>query len=50
MESKNITITIDQLESLLKEAEKAHSKFEATLGKRDDDWPNWYAKYIFNKL
>lgn len=40
----------DKLEQLLKEAEKAHGEFEKTLGKRDEEWPAWYAEYIVNKL
>jgi hypothetical protein len=39
-----------QLEHLLKDAEKAHGVYESTLGKRDEDWPKWYAEFIINKL
>lgn len=43
-------VTVDELASLLKSAESAHADFEKTLGRRDDDWPTWYAKYILDSL
>lgn len=43
-------ITAERLTSLLKEAEKAHAKYEKKLGKRDTKWPEWYAKFILLKL
>ena len=43
-------VTVDELAGLLKDAEKAHGEFEATLGRRDDDWPKWYAKYVLDRL
>ena len=43
-------LTAEQLASLLREAEKAHGEYERTLGHRDDDWPDWYAAYIVQKL
>lgn len=38
------------LAELLRAAEKAHAEYEQTLGRRDDDWPEWYAHYIFERL
>jgi hypothetical protein len=43
-------LTQEQLGQLLKDAEKAHGEFEKTLGHRDEQWPEWYAEYIINKL
>ena len=45
-----MNLTKEQLEQLLKEAEKAHGIFEKTLGHRDEEWPAWYAEYIIDKL
>ena len=42
-------LTAEQLAALLREAERAHGKYERTLGHRDDDWPTWYATYIVKK-
>jgi hypothetical protein len=38
------------LASLLREAEKAHAKHEEKEGKKDAEWPSWYANYIVEKL
>jgi hypothetical protein len=43
-------LTKEALESLLKEAEKAHAEYEYALGHRDDDWATWYAGIIINRL
>ena len=39
-----------RLAVLLREAERAHGEFEKSLGRRDDDWPDWYAAYIAERL
>ncbi len=39
-----------RLAELLREAERAHGDYEKTLGRRDDDWPDWYAAYIAERL
>ena len=39
-----------RLAVLLREAERAHGDFEKSLGRRDDDWPDWYAAYIAERL
>ena len=39
-----------RLAMLLREAERAHGEYEKTLGHRDDDWPDWYAAYIAERL
>jgi hypothetical protein len=42
--------TKEDIEKLLREAEKAHGEYEQNLGKRDDNWPSWYAEFIVKKL
>jgi hypothetical protein len=39
-----------RLAILLREAERAHGEYEKSLGHRDDDWPDWYAAYIAQRL
>jgi hypothetical protein len=34
----------------LREAERAHGEYEKSLGRRDDDLPDWYAAYIAERL
>jgi hypothetical protein len=43
-------LSVAALADLLREAEQAHGEFEKTLGRRDEDWPSWYADYILKKL
>jgi hypothetical protein len=43
-------LTVADLAALLREAERAHGEYEKTLGRRDEDWPTWYADYILRKL
>lgn len=43
-------LTVAELADLLREAERAHGEFEKTLGRRDEDWPSWYADYMLKKL
>jgi Alcohol dehydrogenase GroES-like domain len=35
-----------ELASALRRAEAAHGEHEKRTGRRDADWPNWYAEYI----
>ncbi|CAE6486969.1 hypothetical protein [Candidatus Nitrosotenuis uzonensis] len=42
-------ISINELEKLLMEAEIAHKQYENEIGKKDVDWPVWFAKYIIKK-
>jgi hypothetical protein len=39
-----------RLAVLLREAERAHGDYEKSLGHRDEDWPDWYASYIAERL
>jgi len=39
-----------EMDTLLRDAEKAHAAYETSLGRRDDDWPSWYAKYVLDHL
>jgi hypothetical protein len=43
-------LTKEQLTQLLRQAEAAHADYEKKLGKRDDDWPAWYAVFILDQL
>jgi len=45
-----MNLTKEHLERLLREAEKAHGEYEQKLGRRDDNWPSWYAEFIVKKL
>ena len=38
-----------ELASALRRAEAAHGKHEAQLGKRDENWPAWYAEYMLRE-
>jgi hypothetical protein len=38
--------SVSDLASALRRAEAAHGKYEAGLGKRDENWPDWYASYM----
>lgn len=40
----------EQIVALLKGAEAAHSEYEKELGHEDDNWAEWYAEYIVEKL
>jgi hypothetical protein len=40
----------EELAALLLETERAHGQFERELGRRDEDWPTWYAGYILERL
>jgi hypothetical protein len=35
-----------ELAAALRRAEAAHGEHEKRTGKRDAEWPNWYAEYI----
>jgi hypothetical protein len=45
-----VEVTTEELARLLQEAERAHGEYERQLGRRDDDWPAWYANYILRQL
>ena len=36
----------EDLASALRRAEAAHGEHEKLLGKRDENWPDWYAEYM----
>jgi NAD(P)-dependent dehydrogenase (short-subunit alcohol dehydrogenase family) len=42
--------TTEILRDLLKRAEQAHGLHEKELGRRDEDWPQWYAEYMTRTL
>lgn len=43
-------VSEDRLRTLLRVAESAHGAYEKELGRADDDWPTWYAKFIVDRL
>jgi hypothetical protein len=43
-------VSEDRLRTLLRVAESAHGAYEQELGRRDDDWPSWYATFIVERL
>jgi hypothetical protein len=43
-------VSEDRLRTLLRVAESAHAAYETELGRRDDDWPTWYAQFIVKRL
>jgi hypothetical protein len=45
-----VELTREELARLLREAEAAHGEYERELGRRDEDWPGWYADYILRRL
>jgi hypothetical protein len=45
-----VELTREKLATLLREAEHAHGDYERELGRRDEDWPGWYADYILRAL
>ena len=38
--------SVSDLASAFRRAEQAHGAHEAELGKRDENWPDWYAEYM----
>jgi catechol 2,3-dioxygenase-like lactoylglutathione lyase family enzyme len=38
--------SVGELASALRRAEAAHGEHEKRLGKRDENWPDWYAAYM----
>lgn len=43
-------LSAERLAGLLKDAERAHGAYEKELGRRDEEWPAWYAQYIVDRL
>jgi len=44
------SVSRERLAQLLRDAAKAHHEYEVELGRRDEDWPSWYAAYILERL
>ncbi len=45
-----MAITAEQLADELRAAEAAHAEYERELGRADEDWPTWYARFIVDRL
>lgn len=43
-------LTAERLAGLLRDAERAHGAYEQELGRRDEDWPAWYARFVLDQL
>lgn len=43
-------MTRELLANLLVEAKKVHSTYEQQLGSVDENWPDWYAGFILERL
>lgn len=43
---KSVLRPISTLEQILRGAKVAHSLYEEVLGHPDEDWDDWYARYI----
>jgi hypothetical protein len=43
-------LTAERLTMFLRDAEHAHGDYEQSLGRRDEDWPAWYAQFILDRL
>jgi hypothetical protein len=37
---------VEDLASALRRAEAAHGQHEARVGHRDENWPDWYARFM----
>jgi catechol 2,3-dioxygenase-like lactoylglutathione lyase family enzyme len=44
--AKTTFASVSDLASALRRAEAAHGEHEKHLGKRDENWPDWYAAYM----
>ena len=42
--------SVNDLAAALRRAEAAHGEHEKHLGKRDENWPDWYAAYMVAEL
>lgn len=45
-----VELNVNKLEQLLKEAKQAHAEYEKKTGKKDENWPRWYAQHIIKRL
>ena len=52
METPPVTVAVtkETLAQLLRDAEQAHGAYETSLGRRDENWPDWYADFIVQRL
>jgi catechol 2,3-dioxygenase-like lactoylglutathione lyase family enzyme len=50
VESTDTTFgSVGELEGALRRAEAAHGEHEKRTGKRDEEWPQWYAQYMVSE-
>lgn len=43
-------MTKELLKQCLIGAEKAHAQYEFAIGKKHDDWPEFYANFMYSRL
>lgn len=43
-------VTIAQLTEALKAAKVSHEDYEKSTGRKDADWPTWYAQFVYGYL
>lgn len=41
--------SVAELAAALRRAETAHGRYEEETGRRDPDWPAWYAQYMVDE-
>jgi catechol 2,3-dioxygenase-like lactoylglutathione lyase family enzyme len=50
MDTNNTTFnSVPEFANALQRAAAAHGQHEERIGRRDEDWPNWYAEYIIRE-
>jgi catechol 2,3-dioxygenase-like lactoylglutathione lyase family enzyme len=49
VEAETTFASAGELASALRRAEAAHGQYEARTGKRDPNWPDWYAEYMIRE-
>ena len=42
--------SVNDLANAMRRAEAAHGEHEKRIGKRDENWPDWYAEYMVREL
>lgn len=43
-------MAINKMAKLLREAKEEHAKYEERLERKDENWSQWYAKYVLERL
>ncbi len=43
-------LTVESLEKLLRQTERAHAAYQKKLGRTHKNWPAWYARFMMKKI